>query len=253
MEIIQKIAIPLIACFILIKINQKIFHSLLKKQRKIHLNFLSGMITVIIVFIAISMIGMEFEGTQKIFEPILKNTALFVAVAGFAAQQTLNNIISGLMLSIARPFEIGERIYLVNSGITGTVETITLRHTVVKGFDNQRFVIPNSVMNSEILRNSNYDDSIIGNYLEVTISYESDLRKAVSVFESLIVSYPLVLTNETHSPGVIVKELSESGVVLKATIWTQNVSDNFKASSEIRIQLTEEFQKENIEIPHKKF
>ncbi|WP_097005276.1 mechanosensitive ion channel family protein [Lacrimispora amygdalina] len=252
MEIAQKIIILFITCLILIKINQKIFHSILKKQNKIHFNFLSGIITAIIVFITISLIGMQFESTKEIFKSILKSSGLFVAVAGFAAQQTLNNIISGLMISIAKPFDIGERVYLVNSGITGIIETITLRHTIIKGYDNQRIIIPNSIINNEILRNSNYDDSVIGNFLEVTISYESNLRNAVSAFESIIINHPLVITNENYNPGVIVKELTERGVILKATVWTKNVSDNFKASSDIRIQLTECFKEKGIEIPYKK-
>jgi small-conductance mechanosensitive channel len=198
------------------------------------------------------MIGMQFENTKEIFKSILKSSGLFVAVAGFAAQQTLNNIISGLMLSVAKPFDIGERVNLVNSNITGIIETITLRHTVIKGFDNQRIVIPNSVINNEILKNSNYDDSVIGNYLEVTISYESDIRKAVSVFDSIIQNHPLVITNEYHNPGVIVKDLTETGIVLKATVWTKNVSDNFQASSDIRMEIIEQFKHAKIEIPYKK-
>lgn len=252
MDTTKKIIMIIIVSIVLIRTNQKIFKWILKKQNKIHINFLSGIITACIIFLAISMIGMQFENTKEIFKSILKSSGLFVAVAGFAAQQTLNNIISGLMLSVAKPFDIGERVNLVNSNITGIIETITLRHTVIKGFDNQRIVIPNSVINNEILKNSNYDDSVIGNYLEVTISYESDIKKAVSVFDSIIKNHPLVITNEYHNPGVIVKDLTETGIILKATVWTKNVSDNFQASSDIRMEIIEQFKHEKIEIPYKK-
>ncbi|RHB42205.1 mechanosensitive ion channel family protein [Enterocloster aldenensis] len=252
MDTTKKIIMIIIVSIVLIRTNQKIFKWILKKQNKIHINFLSGIITACIIFLAISMIGMQFENTKEIFKSILKSSGLFVAVAGFAAQQTLNNIISGLMLSVAKPFDIGERVNLVNSNITGIIETITLRHTVIKGFDNQRIVIPNSVINNEILKNSNYDDSVIGNYLEVTISYESDIRKAVSVFDSIIRNHRLVITNEYHNPGVIVKDLTETGIILKATVWTKNVSDNFQASSDIRMEIIEQFKHAKIEIPYKK-
>ncbi|MFR2451704.1 MAG: mechanosensitive ion channel family protein, partial [Clostridia bacterium] len=129
---------------------------------------------------------------------------------------------------------------------------ITLRHTVIKGFDNQRIVIPNSVINNEILKNSNYDDSVIGNYLEVTVSYESNLRKAVTLFDSIIRSNPLVITNDYYNPGVIVKDLTDTGIILKATVWTKDVSDNFQASSDIRMGIIEQFKEDKIEIPYKK-
>lgn len=252
MDITKKIIIIVIISLVLIRVNQKIFSWVLKKQNKIHINFLSGIITASIIFLSISLIGMQFESTKGIFQSILKSSGLFVAVAGFAAQQTLNNIISGLMLSVSKPFDIGERINLVNSNITGIIETITLRHTVIKGFDNQRIVIPNSVINNEILKNSNYDDSVIGNYLEVIVSYESDLRNAVSLFDSIIRSHPLVITNESYNPGVIVKDLTDTGIILKATIWTKDVSDNFQASSDIRIAIIEQFKNSKIEIPYPK-
>lgn len=252
MDITKRVLTIIIVSLMLIRINQKVFKWILKKQNKIHFNFFSGIITACIIFLSISLIGMQFESTKEIFQSILKSSGLFVAVAGFAAQQTLNNIISGLMLSIAKPFDIGERINLVNSNITGTIETITLRHTVIKGFDNQRIVIPNSVINNEILKNSNYDDSVIGNYLEVTVSYECDLKKAVFTFDSIIREHPLVITNDYYNPSVIVKDFTENGIVLKATVWTKNVSDNFQASSDIRIKIIEQFKNQGIEIPYTK-
>jgi small-conductance mechanosensitive channel len=251
MEVFKKIIFIILLSALLIKINQKTFKEIIKKRPMIYLRFLSGMITAIIALFGTYQIGMQFEATKEIATSILKNSALIVAVAGFAAQQTLNNIISGLMISIAKPFDIGERVHLVSSGITGIIEDITLRHTIIKSFDNQRIVIPNSVMNNEILKNSNFEDSVIGNYFELTITYESDLRKVITVFHDIIVEHPLIITNDTYQPNVTVKDLSDTGIVLKATIWTKDVSSNFKASSDIRIELIERFKIEGIEIPYK--
>ena len=46
------------------------------------------------------------------------------------------------------------------------------------------------------------------------------------------------------------KELGEYSIILKTTIWTKNIDDNFKACSDIRIALKEEFDKVGIEIPY---
>jgi len=247
----KKVLFILFVGIVFIKVNQKVFKEIIKKKPIIHLRFLSGLVTGLIVFLGFYQIGMQFEATKEISSSILKNSGLIVAVAGFAAQQTLNNIISGLMISVAKPFDIGERVHLVNSNITGIIEDITLRHTIIKAFDNQRIVIPNSVMNSEILQNSNFEDSVIGNYFELTISYESDLRKSIDLFREIISDHPSIITNDTYHPNVTVKDLSDTGIILKATIWTKDVGSNFRASSDIRIAIIERFKKEGIEIPYK--
>lgn len=239
--------IILVISLIFMKVSDFLFKYIFKSP-KIHTKFLKGLIKALILVIGIVVIGGQFNTTKDLASVLIQNTALLVAVLGFAAQQTLNDILSGLMLSWYRPFDIGSRIHLISQNITGIVEDITLRHTVIRCFDNNRIVIPNSIINKEILKNSDYEDSVIGNFLEVTVSATSDVRKAIRVLDEVIRQNPSVINTGTYSPGILVKDLTKNGYVLKATIWTKTVDDNFSASSEIRIMIQEQFRENGIEL-----
>lgn len=232
---------------VLLKTSDFVFKYIFKGQR-IHIKFLKGLIKALILLIGIIVIGGQFNTTKDLASVLIQNTAFLVAVLGFAAQQTLNDILSGLMLSWYKPFDMGSRIHLVSQNITGLVEDITLRHTVIRSFDNNRVIIPNSIINKEILKNYDYEDSVIGNFLEVEVSSDSDIHQAIQVLDEVIRENPAVLTTDTYSPGVLVKDLRKNGYVLKATIWTKTVDDNFSASSEIRIKIQEQFREKGINL-----
>lgn len=247
MSVFINIGIIAAATIVLMKLSDLLFVKVLKDQ-KIHMKFLKGVMKALILIIGIVVLGRQFETTKEISALLLQNTAFLVAVVGFAAQQTLNDILSGLMLSWYKPFDIGSRIHLVSQNISGIVENITLRHTVIRCFDNNRIIIPNSIINKEILKNSDYEDSVIGNFLELTVSASSDVHRAIEVLTEIIEEQPLVLTNKTYYPGILVKDLTKDGYVLKATVWTKTVDDNFAASSEIRIAIHERYKKEGISL-----
>lgn len=232
---------------LLMKISDLMFRYLVKSQ-KIHLKFLKGFLKASILVLGLVVLGRQFEPTKEMASILLQNTALLVAVIGFAAQQTLNDILGGLMISWYKPFDIGKRIHLVSQGISGIVEDLTLRHTVIRCFDNNRIIIPNSIINKEILKNSDYEDSMIGNFLEVTVSTESDVQKAISLLDEIIRSTPGVITDEKYRPGILVRDLVKNGYILKATVWTKTVDDNFTASSNIRIAIHDRFREEHIEL-----
>ena len=245
MPVLIRVGIIMGITVLAMKFSDLLFRKIFKGQ-KIHIKFLKGIVKALILVFGMVVLGAQFETTKEVASILLQNTALLVAVLGFAAQQTLNDILSGLMVSWYKPFDIGSRIHLVSQKISGTVEDITLRHTVIRCFDNNRVVIPNSVINKEILKNSDYEDSVIGNFLELTVSASDDIRKAIEVLEEIIIRQPLVLTNEIYNPGILVKDLTKDGYVLKATVWTKTVDDNFEASSEIRIQIHKRFREEQI-------
>lgn len=232
---------------LLMKISDFIFKYIFKGQ-KIHIKFLKGLIKAFLLIIGIVMAGRQFDATKDLASVLIQNTALLVAVLGFAAQQTLNDILSGLMLSWYKPFDIGSRIHLTSQPITGIVEDITLRHTVIRCFDNNRIIIPNSIINKEILKNSDYEDSVIGNFLEVAVSSETDIRKAIQILDDIIRQHPSVINTVIYSPGILVKDLTKDGYVLKATVWTKTVDNNFSASSEIRIMIQEKFRENGIRL-----
>lgn len=171
------------------------------------------------------------------------------AMADFAAQQVLADVISGVMLSWSRPFNIGEKMVISSLGISGVVEDLTVRHTVIRTYCNSRMIIPNSVINKAIMENSNYNNDYIGSYMEIPVRYRSNLERFIEIITRIVESHPLVIDiredqSQDSKVTVLVKELGMTGAVLKCTVWTQTLDDNFTACSQIK----EEFDAAGIEM-----
>ena len=226
-----------------------------KKNHGIHIDFIGSIIKLSWLIIMVSMLTGMFKTTKTLSQTLLTSSGLLVAVAGFAAQEVLSDIISGIMLSWAKPFDIGEKINITELGISGIVESMSIRHTVIKTYHNSRLIIPNSVINKTVIENSNYD--YIGNYLEIPVSYDSDMDKAVEIMEDVISNHHLVLDmrkdkEKDKKATVFIKELGENGIVLKSTIYTRNIDDNYIACSDIRKELKKQFDLAGIKMYFKR-
>lgn len=234
----------------------KIFGMILKRKEQIHIKFLRSMSKVVLTIIAFICISGLFNTTKALSATLLTSSSLLVAIVGFAAQQVLADVISGVMLSWSRPFNLGEKVNISSLGISGIVEDMTVRHTVIRTYHNSRMIIPNSVINKAIVENSNYNNDYIGNYMEVSVSYESNLEQAIEVMRETIASYPLVVDirpdpSEGNKVNVAVKELGDDGIILKSTVWTKNIDDNFTACSDIRRLIKKNFDAVGISIPYR--
>jgi len=223
-----------------------------KKEHKLHLLLMRKLI-IVLVFIMGGVIAIsQIPNFDNIFATILTGSGIAALAISLAAQESLGNFISGVVISSSKPFEVGDRIRLVNGNITGNIEDITLRHTVVRTFLNSRIIIPNSVINSDMIENSSVAQEKSSNFLNVTITYDSDMKKAMEIMAEVVGEHPNYVDvrglDEMDQPKVpiYVGDLSIYGVNLKASVWTRSVFNNFVTCSEIRSQLKTEFDKSGI-------
>ena len=223
-----------------------------KSRQKLHY-----LITRKLIIAAIFITGLVFALGQlpdfdNIVATILAGSGIAALAISLAAQQSLGNIISGMVISASKPFEVGDRVRLINGNITGNVEDITLRHTVIRTFMNSRIIIPNSTINSDMIENSHIVEERASNLLDVTITYDSDMEKAMNIMAHVIGSHPNFVDTRTpemmDAPKVpvFVRGLSVYGVELRASVWTQSISNNFVTCSEIRHQLKLAFDREGV-------
>jgi small-conductance mechanosensitive channel len=73
---------------------------------------------------------------------------------GFALKDVLSNLLSGIMLLLYRPFNIGDQIRM--GEYEGIIETIRMRDTLVRALDGRLIVIPNTKLITEVVVNSTY-------------------------------------------------------------------------------------------------
>lgn len=258
-RVILTTIIVLIA-LISLNISNKIFKKLLSRKNEIHLRFFKNFTKFIILVIAFYNIFEQMDSFKKFSNAILTSSSLLVVVLGFAFQTSLEDFIAGILISLFKPFNIGDRVNLVNSGISGTIEDITIRHTVVRTFTNNRLIIPNSVMNKETIENSHFADERSSNFIDVQVTYESDIAKAKEIIADIVVNHPNVIDSRSEEQiekgdpqvTVFVRNFGENGIDLRVSVWTKNINTNFATCSEIREQILYKFKENGIEIayPH---
>ena len=247
--------IILVAVFIgvavvLIQIINLVFRRLEKKNKAAHLRFTRGIFKAIIIVLTVYTLAQQFEVTKDMSTVILQSGSLVIAVATFAAQQALANVISGFSLAYSKPYKVNDKIRVLqgNSVIAeGIVADITLRHTIISQYNDESCIVPNSVMDSSVIINTNYTENI-GNFMEITVGYDSDIDLAILLMKQICSEHELTLN--TMENKVFVKGYSADGVILKTTVWTRNLNDSFQACSDIRLSLVKKYLEQGIEIPY---
>ena len=133
------------------------------------------------------LVGIFFGYTNDLGRVLLGSTGLVIAIIGFAAQATIGDVIAGIMIGISKPYKRGDRLTIEGTGVSGTVRDMTIRHTVIHRFDGLYEIVPNSVMNSSIVQNDSYNGELTGSYLEIGISYDSDIRTAMKIIHDAVI------------------------------------------------------------------
>lgn len=253
MSLMYKICIAaavMAATFVALFLSHRFFKRLLRNNPKIHLRFLRSFVGTLIMVLGIYIALSPFEVAGGVGKTLLQSGSLIIAVATFAAQQALGNVISGFSLSASRPCDVGQKIKVVSGGsilAEGIVKDMTMRHVVIDQYDGQSCIVPNSVIDSSVIINTNYVEQV-GNYMEFEVAYGTDVEKARDVLKDILENEPLVLNPDKIN--IFVNRLTASGFVLKFTCWTKDLNDSFRACSNIRQAVLERFPEEGIDIPY---
>lgn len=219
-------------------------------------NFLKNAVSFLIFIIVIIIIFYSIPELKSIGVSLLASAGILAAIVGFASQQAFSNIVSGIFVVIFKPFRVGDFIKIGELHF-GTVEDITLRHTVIKNPENRRVIIPNSVISSETILNSTIADPKVCAFLEIGISYFSSIDKAISIIRSESEKHPNLIDNRTDSEieegvdKIVVRviQLTDSSVLLRAYIWAENSGKAFVMKCDLLKSIKEKFDKNDIEIP----
>ena len=241
-----------VVALILIKLLDLIFHPFMKRGSTLA-SFIKGCLKVfIVVTIGMKIIAL-IPGLKDFTSQIFLSSSLIVVVLGFVFQEGLSNIVHGFILSVFRPFHLGDRVSMTIDGekITGYVREINARHTVIENVLNSaHIIIPNAKMDTCMIGNNYYDGNTTSSaFLDTVITYESDLEKALKVIAETVEAHALVAQarlkqKRKENVSVLVRELGDNGISLRVPVITNTVEENFTACSDIRRSLVARFAEE---------
>ena len=132
---------------------------------------------------------------------------------GLALQGSLANFAGGVLILLFRPFKIGD--WIEAQGVSGTVDSIQIFHTVLRTGDNKTVIVPNGNLSNGIITNYNRQPTrkVV---FDVGVDYEADLQKVREVLLSLA-DDPRVL--KQPAPVVVVTALGDSAITMSLRVW----------------------------------
>lgn len=231
-------------------------YALKLKTDPTNFSFLKNSVGFLIYTSAIVFIFLKIPYLKSMATALFAGAGILAIVLGFASQKAFANIISGVFILLFKPFKISDIIEF-KDGQKGTVEEITLRHTIINNFENRRIIIPNSIISEETIINSSITDEKIRKNIEFSISYDSNIDRAIEIIRDEAQNHPFSIDNrnkqdiEDNIPMVNIRvvSLSDFSVDLKAFVWTNGNLNAFILKCDLLKSVKHRFDKEGIEIP----
>ncbi len=246
---------------IIMFVNNKVFDRAIRRSEDYtyitNLTFLKRIVSFGIFIIGIGVAISYIPSLKNLAQSLLAGAGILAVAIGFASQQALANIVAGIFIVIFKPYRVGDRITIKDT-LSGTIEDITLRHTVIRNFENRRIVIPNSIISNEILVNSDLIDKTVCKWFEIDISFDSDLSKAKDIIREETLKHPLFMDNRSeaekaeniHPVTVRVISLEEFSLKIRAWAWAKDNADAFVLGCDLLESVKARFEAEGIEIPY---
>lgn len=250
--VITLVAVSLVQTWFKRSVREKIANN----QDPTSYKFLRYIAIFSVYFIGGMLAILAFPSLRGVAQTALGGAGILAVVAGVASQEALANLVGGLFIISFKPFKIND-IIKIDESMVGTVTDITLRHTVIRNYENKMIVIPNSVINKEKLINYDLGERLCCQWIEIGISYNSDIDLAKHIMREECEDHPNLIDNRSeldkynNVKKVIVRiiSLDDSSVTLRAWAWASNFTDAFVMKCDLYESIKKRFDKEGIEIP----
>lgn len=175
---------------------------------------------------------------------ILASLGIVGVTIGFAARDSLSNLISGIIIFLDRPFVIGDLVEIDDK--YGRVSEITLRSTRVVTSDGRMLAVPNTeIINKTVASYTNFPNLRLD--IPVTIAVTEDIEAARQTLLKLVDDDPEYL--KSPEPRVVVQQLNDYNVAIELQAWLKDERQHVEKRSELREKVFIAFNKAGIEMP----
>ncbi len=199
---------------------------------------------VLVLLLGIYVI-LRVMGLTQLALTIVGGTGLIGLAVGIAFRDITENFLASIFLSIQRPFEPADLIEV--AGVTGYVQQLNMRTTVMMNLDGNVVQIPNATVYKSNLRNYTTN----GNRREVFdigIGYDDAIAEAQEIARRVLDGHPAVL--QDPEPSVLVDSLGASTVNLRVYFWLDGSKNSWlKVRSSVIRLVKREFQQHGISMP----
>lgn len=215
---------------------------------------------IIIITLVFTTILAEIRPLQSFAGTLLASGGILAVIIGLASQEAASNLIAGAMIFAYKPFVIGDVVSIKEYDVYGTVIDIALRHSIIQTIQRTSVIVPNTIMNKSVIENISNVENRKANHLFITISFDSNLEKAIQIIQNEAIKHPLYIDGRTieeiekniPSVSVYTMDFKDNGILLRATIFTKDSAEGFELLSDLRAVIKKSFDQNNITIPYLK-
>ena len=226
-----------------IRLATRATHKALQKTGRVNAllqNFLCSVVNkvgwILLVMIVVQRLGVNIA-------PLIAGLGVTGFILGFAFQETLGNLASGMMIAINQPFKVGD--YVAIGGIEGSVMELNMMAATLTTGDYKKVVVPNKVIWGTAITNFTAMDKRRVD-LAIGIAYGTDIGKARKIALETLQSHPLVLAEP--APIVEVLSMGDSAMNLVMRPWAKP-ADYWTVLFAVNQAVKEAFDRNGIEIP----
>jgi small-conductance mechanosensitive channel len=196
--------------------------------------------TIVILAVMISVMNMGID---------LSALTVFASIIGvgigFGLQNITSNFISGIILLFERPIKVDD-VVKVNETL-GIVEEIKMRATIIRTFDNERIIIPNSQFIENQVVNLTYADERMRLTVNVGVAYGSDTLLVKELLLQAAHEQEHVMPDP--EPRVDFLAFGDSSLDFRLIAWVPSLDFRLLTVSNINFRVNELFNQQGIEIP----
>lgn len=200
-------------------------------------------IMIIAIMVSLTTVGINLSALT-VFAGIIS-----VGI-GFGLQNITSNFISGIILLFERPIKVGDRVVIED--ITGDVEKINMRATVIKTVLNEHIIVPNSYFLQEKVINRSFGDPKTRIVIPIGVAYGSDVEKVRDLLLEAV-------TEEHHaSPSLLITPVpfvnfagfGDSALNFELLVWIEDPNQLVLIKSNLNFRINRIFTENNINIPY---
>ena len=248
-----KIAVILIVAFIFVRLLNTISRraiALAEKRaqgavRAQQVRTIASVIRSVGVFLIVFVTGMNVlnDGFGVDIKPLLASAGIAGLAIGFGAQTLVKDVINGFFILVENQFDIGDTVKA--AGVSGVVEEITMRRTLLRDGDGTLHIIPNSAIN--IVSNSTRDWSQVN--MHVAVDYSEDTDRIVELLKQVAqafyndAAFKQDVVAEPQVPGIERVRGKEVDYLMAVKV---RPGKQYGVARELRRQIKACFEKNNI-------
>jgi len=202
----------------------------------------AGSVVIVILYIAILLdhFGINITGLAA---------ALGIAGLAFslAAQDTISDAISGVIIMLDQPFRVGDRIEIDELDTWGDVVEIGMRTTKIRTRDNRMVIVPNSKISNNQVVNYTYPDPRYRVQIDIGIGYGQDIEYVRKIIHDTVRELPGILDDKPVD--VLYNEMGDSSMTFRVRWWIQSYEDTRRVYDRVNTALQNALDGAGVDMP----